>query len=96
MNYNDVKIESIKSEWTNETFQIEIDNTVGVFRIHCVNEARANARQEKWVAIRTYFESIIPTGNYSGSFEVDKMTDLLLFVERKQQWILERIKRKDY
>lgn len=97
MDYSKIEIRSIKSEYGNEIIEVNCENTTAIFRIACENRARKNARFDDWHVINVYFDRTNPNdcGSYvSNSIEVSRMTDLCLFVERKSQWILEKMKRE--
>ena len=75
----------------NVTFVIHLQGSgfMGKFRIHYANNTRKNANYNDYRAIQVYFEGMEGTCT-----AVEGVTDTCLFVERKQQWILETLDRK--
>lgn len=90
----EVVIYSVKSEYTNETIQLQYKDIAVVIRIACQNMVkRINAKHERWEVINVYYENSIPVeGYFSSSYEISKMTNLFLFIERHKQWLLEIVK----
>lgn len=91
-----ITLKEIKPEsGMNIYVQVEMENVFAIFRINFSNEKRKNASYDNYKALDTYFEGWEGTDRTNAffSYETSRMTDLLLFVERKKQWILEQVMR---
>lgn len=76
----------IASNWN---FELSSDGFSGKFRIHFSDTSKKNSRYRQLRANNVYFEGF--TSNTDGCYKVDKVTDAMIFVERRIQWILERL-----
>lgn len=78
----------------NLTFILEGKGVALIFRIYY--DKKTSRGYTSYSPINIYFEGT-PTkdqGHYSGSYHANNVTDAILFVERKADWILEYIMRE--
>lgn len=94
MEPKDIKITDNGKQGVNWNFQLECGGFCGNFRIHFADNTRKNAKFEDLQAMTCYFEGFSNDDNYLKTYEVNKVTDVMLFVERKMQWILEHLMRE--
>jgi hypothetical protein len=85
------KITFLKADKSNMYFELIFGGFVGEFRIVFIDNTRKNSLYKDLKATETYLYKI-GGQNFSDSFPIRRATDAMLFVERRQQWILEIFK----
>ncbi len=80
----------------NVTFELYYNGAFGVFRLHFADKSRKNATRKDLTPVTLYFERELQVkGHLSSSITADSMLDMLLFAQRKQDWILEKLHREN-
>lgn len=87
MTSKDIKITPGRRDGSNWYIDIEFQGFVFFFRIHFINKSRKNAAYESLKVMTIYFEGT----SQEKTCEIQKITDLMLYVERHQQWLLEHL-----
>lgn len=83
------EFKKIQVDYSNIYFDFSYNNIVARLRIYFDDVSRKNAANKDRRALNLYLEKMPGNGTYSNSVEVCHFTDLLLFAERKTQWLLE-------
>jgi hypothetical protein len=91
MNNKEIKIVKKESSESRCYFNFEFYSPgfCGIFRLHFVDNTKKNQKYKDLKATSVYFDGFI--NNESSAFEVNYVTDAMLFIERNKQWILEKI-----
>lgn len=84
----------IGRDMRNLTFLLVGKGVALIFRIYY--DSKTSKGYTSYSPINIYFEGTPSRdmGNYSSSYEAYRVTDAILFVERKAEWILEYIMRE--
>lgn len=83
---------SVSVEGTNATGILEVNGIPMQIRIHYTIEKIG--RSESMQPRNIYFEGLrIDTGYYTGTYEIAKIVDAGLYIERNASWLLEEFMR---
>ena len=88
--YADIEIDNVEHDGVNIEFDFRADYVISRVRFFIMDKTRKNATYKNWIVLNVYVHQI---KNESG-IDVNHVTNHCLFIERKKQWILEKIMRE--